>query len=118
MALVGGAGTGKSFVASKLVEVAQANKLRVLIVTPTGALSDVFRRQHVAHPLVDVDTIDGAFMSDDPDNDDTQIFRLGGIDMVFVDEIGFTDDTRMAVIRDTWLKTGRRAMLLFAGDGQ
>ena len=101
--LSGEAGSGKTHVA----------EWRVLVVTPTARLADVYRQQYDS-ALVVIDTVDAAYHFWDKN----PFWCLPPYTLCILDEVGFLDASRFDRIYNEWIKADREHALLCVGDSQ
>ena len=113
-ALLGPAGCGKSAALNEIINRCVTARWPVYVCSPTGALSDVYRREFFGHSLVTVDTFDGLFhflTAEGP-----QPFCILDAAVVIIDEIGMLGINRFEFAMRCWYLAGRRAVLVMAGD--
>ena len=112
-ALLGSAGTGKSAVLNALIEKVSESS-RVLVCTPTGALSDVYRSRFWSQERVVSDTFDGMFSYNTENNPSP--YKLLDCALIVVDEIGYLDRPRFEFLMRCSALAGHCCSLVVAGD--
>ena len=107
-------GTGKSVRLNGLVEECIRHGDRVILVTPTGALADVYRQKWRDHALVQVDTFDGGF---EYGGDVIHAaWKLHAFAVWIVDELFFLSPNHVRHMRYVHQLCEHRSLLVTAGD--
>ena len=104
LALDGPPGSGKSFLAAEFVNSAHASPRRILIMTPIGALAEVYRQRYLSYENVTVGTFDSATKF--CHHDKNLVFMSLNYDVIVVDEIEYLDRVRVQHLIECWEQTG------------
>ena len=112
--LHGPPGTGKSFAIDALLARLQAFGERILMVTPTGVLADVYRQAHRTHTKITVDTFDGGFAY----GHDAEVaaWRVSSFPVWVIDEIFFLSKKHWCWLLHLHDVCNRRPTVVVVGD--
>ena len=117
-AIIGSAGTGKSYVCSLLIEAAFDTGVNILMVAPTGYLTDALRCQWEDRDRITVGTFDSQFRYDRYNAEDStghDTHALLNYGMVFLDEFGYLGKRRFDHLINCWKAIDGVCKLIMAG---
>ena len=103
LAIIGRAGTGKSFLASLLVDKATSLEIPILIVAPTGFQSESLSAQWGNNEKVSVGTFDSKLRYAQYNADeDVSVHNVVCYGLIFVDEFCYLGTMRFDLLMKTW----------------
>ena len=111
IAILGPAGSGKTFAIEIALRDAIAAGARTIVACPTGLLATTFRQKF---PDQDVDTIHGAFLLHRPEHETLDL--MSGYDLIIIEEVGQLSAAMFERLMRLWEATQRRPALVFVGD--
>ncbi len=111
IAVLGPAGSGKSFLIKVVMQQAMADGARVILVCPTRRLVASYREEM---PDLDVDSIHRAFRVFDQEVRTLEL--MASYDLIVVEEIGIVSMELFERLLRIWDGAARRPALVFVGD--